>query len=234
MDKSRPPWGLAQKVGAEMVGTFALVFTGCGAIMVNDASGGAISHLGVGLTFGLVIMVMVYATGHISGAHFNPAVTLAFASSGGLPWREAPSYIAGQVSAAVAAAFMLSFLLGPAAQLGVTMPAGAPAQSLVLEFLLTFVLMFVIAAVATDSRAVGQMAGLAIGGTVALGAIFGGPISGASMNPARSLGPALVMGIVEHQWVYLVGPIAGAIGGASVYRLVRCGGEELRGGRGCC
>jgi glycerol uptake facilitator-like aquaporin len=143
-----------------MVGTFALVFAGCGAIMMNEVSGGSITHVGVGLVFGLVIMVMVYATGHISGAHFNPAVTLAFASSGGLPWRDVLPYVAGQLVAAVAAAALLRFLLGPVASMGATLPMGIASQSLAVEFVLTFFLMFVIAAVATDSRAGGQMGGL--------------------------------------------------------------------------
>ncbi len=212
---------LLGKVGAEMVGTFALVFAGCGAIMVDVVTGGTITHLGVGLVFGLVIMVMVYATGHISGAHFNPAVTLAFATVGLFSWREVPAYILGQVAAALLASGTLWLLFGSVAQLGATVPAGSSIQSLGLEALLTFFLMFVITAVATDARAVGHMAGLAIGSTVALGAIFGGPISGASMNPARSLAPALVSGDVSALWIYLVGPVVGAIAGAWVYQRVR-------------
>lgn len=224
---------LARKVGAEMIGTFALVFAGCGAIMVDILSGGAVTHVGVGLTFGLVIMVMIYATGHISGAHFNPAVTLAFALVGRFPWKQVPFYIGGQVVAALLASILLSGLLGPVSDLGATAPAGTAIQSLVLEGVLTFFLMFVITAVATDARAVGQMAGLAIGGTVALEAIFAGPISGASMNPARSIGPALASGELAHLWIYVLGPIVGAALGAWAYRTIRCGGDEQHAG-GCC
>ena len=224
---------LLQKVGAEMVGTFALVFAGCGAVVVNSTSGGTVSHVGVGITFGLVIAVMISATGHISGAHFNPAVTVAFAAVGRFPWRQVPAYVIGQMVAAILAAATLSAVFGSAANLGATMPAGAATQSLVLEVVLTFFLMFVITAVATDSRAVGQMAAWAIGGTVALAAIFGGPISGASMNPARSLGPALVSGHLDQLWIYFAGPVVGAALGAFVYGLIRCGGERQH-AAGCC
>lgn len=216
-----------------MVGTFALVFAGCGAIMVNEQTGGSITHLGVGLTFGLVIMVMIYATGHVSGAHFNPAVTVAFAATGRFPWKEVPGYMSGQLLAALAASLALRFLIGPIAGLGATSPSGTLGQAVVLEAFLTFFLMFVIMSVATDGRAVGSMAGWAIGGTVALEAIFAGPLTGASMNPARSLGPALVAGDLSHLWVYLIGPAIGAVIGAMTYRFVRCGGDELA-AKGCC
>ena len=227
------PVQLARKLGAEATGTFALVFAGCGAIMVDAISGGAVTNVGVGLTFGLVIMAMIYAVGHVSGAHFNPAVTLAFASVGRFPWRQVPFYLSAQVVAAILASLSLSLVLGPAGDLGATRPAGVPGQSLALEAVLTFFLMFVITAVATDSRAVGAMAGWAIGGTVALEAIFAGPISGASMNPARSLGPALAAGNLEHVWLYIVGPVVGAAVGAWAYRSVRCGGDEPT-AAGCC
>ena len=224
---------LARKVGAEMIGTFALVFAGCGAIMVDAQAGGAISHVGVGLTFGLVIMVMIYATGHISGAHFNPAVTLAFAAVGRFPWRQVPFYIAGQLAAATLASIMLANILGSVADMGATVPAGSATQALWLEVILAFFLMFVITSVATDARAVGYMAGWAIGGIVAVEAIFAGPISGASMNPARSLAPALVASQYDSLWVYLVGPIAGAALGAFAYQLIRCGGDG-QSAKGCC
>ena len=225
---------LLQKVGAEMVGTFALVFAGCGAIMIDATTGGMVTHLGVSVTFGLVIMVMIYATGHISGAHFNPAVTVAFAALGRFPWRQVPAYLGGQVGAALLAAAVLRWLLGPVAALGGTAPSGAAAQSVGMEFVLTFFLMFVITAVATDSRAVGQMAGLAIGGTVALASLFGGPVSGASMNPARSIGPALVDGGLTHLWIYVVGPLLGAAAGAWVYGWIRCAPPNRQDAAGCC
>ena len=225
---------LAQKVGAEAIGTFALVFAGCGAILVDQISGGAIGHLGISLTFGLVIMVMINATGHISGAHFNPAVTVAFAAIGRFPWRDVPAYAIGQVVAAALAAALLLTLFGPVADLGATQPAGALTQSFALELVLTFLLMFVITAVATDARAHGTMAGLAIGGTVALAALFGGPISGASMNPARSLGPALVSGQLDHLWLYLVAPTIGAVLGAWAYRVIQCDQPEDPDSSTCC
>lgn len=232
---------LAQKVGAEAIGTFALVFVGCGAIMVDHITGGTVSHVGIGIAFGFTIMVMIYAVGHISGAHFNPAVTIAFAASGRFAWRQVPAYIAGQCVAAIAAALVLYALFGggpepsvePSVVLGATSPAGSATQSLVLEAILTFFLMFVITSVATDARAVGQMAGLAIGATVTLAALFGGPISGASMNPARSLAPALVSLSLDDLWIYALGPILGAIAGAWAYRLIQCGGDAGT-AEGCC
>lgn len=206
------------KSSAEFFGTFALVFAGCGAIVVNSTSGGAVTHVGIALTFGLVVMVMIYATGHLSGAHFNPAVTLAFASIGKFPWRDVPAYIFSQLAAALAGAATLRLTLGNVANLGASLPAGSAMQSLIFEFILTFFLMFVIAAVATDARAEGSMAGIAIGGTVALEAMFAGPVCGASMNPVRSIGPALMSGELSHLWLYVVGPCLGAIAGAWAYQ----------------
>jgi len=228
------PQGLVRKVTAEAIGTFFLVFIGCGAIMVDTITSGAITHLGVSLVFGMVIAVMIYATGHISGAHFNPAVTVAFAAGGHFPWREVPAYVLGQVGAAIAAAALLLYLLGPVAALGSTVPSIDPGRALVLEVFLTFVLMFVIVAVATDARAEGQTAGLAIGGAVALCSAFGGPLSGSSMNPARTLGPALVSGSLEHLWIYIAGPLLGAAFGCWVYGMIRCSDEVSESPAGCC
>ena len=214
---------LAQKVAAEMVGTFALVFAGCGAIVVDAQTGGSITHVGVALTFGLVIMVMVNATGHLSGAHLNPAVTLALAAVGRFPRRWAAPYIAGQLVAAIVAAFALRAVVGDAAGLGATSPATGVPAAFALEVVITSFLMFVIMAVATDGRAIGHQAGWAIGGTVALCAMFAGPVTGASMNPARSLGPAVAAGQLESLWLYTVAPITGALLGAVAYVLIALG-----------
>ncbi len=211
---------LLRRAGAELVGTYALVTAGCGAIVVNS-SGGVLTHIGIAFTFGLIIMVMIAATGHLSGAHFNPAVTVAFALTRHFSWRDVPLYIGGQLLGAIAGALTLLALFGDVANLGATVPSGSAVQSFGLEMLLTAVLMFVIMAVATDTRAVGQLAALAIGGTVALDALWGGPVSGASMNPARSLGPALVAGVWRDQWIYLVAPLVGAALGAYTYQVLR-------------
>ncbi len=205
---------------AEWVGTFGLVFAGCGAVVIDKLSGGQVTHVGVGLTFGTIVAVMIFATGHLSGAHLNPAVTLAFAIFKHFPRRMVLGYWIAQLLGALAAAIMLCAMFGNVAFLGATLPAGSSEQSLWLEVILTAILMFVIMAVATDKRG-GQPAALAIGGTVALEAIFAGPISGASMNPARSLAPALVAGVMPLQWIYVVGPIGGAVIGAGLYEIVR-------------
>lgn len=200
---------------AEFIGTFALVFFGCGAIAEGFPPTAA------ALAFGLAIGVMIYALGHISGAHFNPAVSIGFAIGRHMPWGRAVTYAAAQVAGAVLAALVLRLTLGPAVKLGVTQPHGSDLQAVGWELILTFFLMLVITAVATDDRALGNAAALAIGGTVALGALVGGPVSGASMNPARSLGPALVSGDLGSLWIYLSAPVLGSSAAALVYHYLR-------------
>lgn len=218
----KPPQ-IVRSLAAEVFGTFALVFAGCGAIMV-DAETQALGHLGVAITFGLVIMAMIYAVGHVSGAHFNPAVTFAFALTRHFPWPRVFLYWGAQIAGAILAALLLRASLGDVADVGATLPSGSEAQAFLWETVLTVFLMFVIMAVATDTRAVGEAAAIAVGGTVGLGALFGGPISGASMNPARSLGPALVSGDLHALWIYLSAPLLGAAIGAVAYQLIR--GDE--------
>ena len=213
-----PP--IARLLVAEALGTFALVFAGAGAIMV-DAKTHALGHVGVAITFGLVIMAMIYAVGHVSGAHFNAAVTFAFALTRHFPWTRAAGYWGAQFVGAVTAAAVLRASLGNIAHVGATLPSGSQAQSFLWELILTAILMFVIMAVATDTRAVGEAAAIAIGGTIGLDAMFGGPISGASMNPMRSLGPALVSGDLYALWLYIVAPLLGASVGALLYQFVR-------------
>jgi aquaporin Z len=199
-----------RKYLAEFLGTFAMVFCGTGAIVINQESNGAITHLGIAITFGLIVMVMIYALGSISGAHFNPAVTLAFHISGSFERKEILPYAASQLLGAIAASGLLRFLFPANALLGATMPAGSEIQAFVFEMLLSFFLMLVIIHVARGSKEQGMFAGLAIGATVLLEALFAGPVCGASMNPWRSLAPALVSGHTEHVWIYLTAPFLGA------------------------
>jgi MIP family channel proteins len=213
---------LAPALLAEAIGVFALVFFGCGAIMV-DAETGALGQPGIAIAFGLVIMAMIYATGHVSGAHLNPAVSVAFALTRHFPWSRAAGYVAAQSAGALAGAAVLRASLGDVASVGATLPSGSDGQAFLWELVLTFFLMFVIMAVATDTRAVGEAAAIAIGGTVGLGAMVGGPVTGASMNPARSLGPAVVSGELDSLWIYVLAPLLGAALGALAYQLVRRG-----------
>ena len=207
---------------AEGFATFALVFAGCGAIVVNSERGGTLGAAGIAVSFGLVIMVMIYATGHISGAHINPAVTLAFTATRHFSVRRAAAYIPSQLAGAVAAALVLRLAWeGAPANLGATVPSVGVGPALLYEFVMTAFLMFVIVAVATDTRAVGPAAAIAIGGTVALDALFGGDVTGASMNPARSFGPALVASEWTDFWIYVLAPAAGALAGAVLYGVVR-------------
>jgi aquaporin NIP len=212
-----------KRLTAEFLGTFVLVFAGTGAITINEVSGGAVSHVGICLTFGLVVMAMIYAVGDVSGAHLNPAVTLGFALAHRLRIRSVVPYILSQIAGAGAASLLLRSLFPTSATLGATLPAGTALQAFVLEIVLSAVLMFVILSVSVGSKEKGILAGVAVGGVIAFEALFAGPISGASMNPARSLAPALVAARLEHVWVYLTAPVIGA---ALATLACRCVQEE--------
>jgi len=199
-----------RKYIAEFIGTFALVFCGTGAIIINQESSGAISHAGIAITFGLIVMAMIYALGPLSGAHFNPAVSIAFAIAGKFKLNQVLPYIVSQVAGGLAASVILKLLFPQNDLLGSTIPAGSDLQSFVLELILTFFLMLVIINVAIGSKEQGMFAGLAIGSTVLLEAMFAGPVCGASMNPARSIAPALVSNHLQHLWIYIIAPVAGA------------------------
>ncbi len=213
---------LPRRLAAEVLGTFCLVFAGTGAIVINGVSGGAIGHGGVAAAFGLVVAMMIFAVGHLSGAHLNPAVTAGFAAGRHFPTREVVPYWAAQIAGALLASLSLRALFGTAHGLGATHPSHVDQLSaLALEAGLTAVLMIVILAVATDTRAAGSLAALAVGGTIALEALVLGPITGASMNPARSLAPAVVGGEWTDLWLYLAGPTAGALIGVLIYEVLR-------------
>ena len=216
--ETAPP-SLLKRCYAELCGVFALVTVGCGAIVVN-AQTGELGHLGISLAFGLIITIMVAATGHVSGAHLNPAVTVAFSVMGLFRRSEILAYLTAQVLGAVLGAATLLVLFGAETTLGSTVPSGSPWQSLLAETLLTAGLMFSITAVATGSHVKATPAAIVIGAAVAVGALWGGPVSGASMNPARSFGPALISGTWDHHWIYWMGPILGAVLGGLAYRLL--------------
>ncbi len=210
-----------RKIAAEAIGTFCLVFAGTGAIIINDISDGTVSHVGVALTFGMIVMAMIYAIGDISGAHINPAVTIAFRVAGRFETRDVLPYIGAQIAGGLLASLTLWFLFPSHPTLGSTVPVGPWQQSFILEFVLTAILMFVILRVSSGSQETGIMAGAAIGMTVGLEAMFAGPICGASMNPVRSLAPAIVSGTFTHLWIYLIATTLGAIFAVALNRLVR-------------
>ena len=215
-----------KKMAAEFIGTFALVFAGTGAVVINDVTGGGVTHVGIALTFGLVVLAMIYAVGDISGAHLNPAVTFGFWAARRFETCALVPYIASQCLGALAASGMMRWLFPQHATLGSTLPAGSIAQSFVLEIILTGLLMFVILSVSTGAKEKGITAGIAVGAVIGLDALFAGKITGASMNPARSLAPALVSMHCESLWLYLVAPTLGALFAVLACRCVR---ED-----GCC
>ncbi len=212
---------MMKKLCAEMIGTFALVFAGTGAIVINEASGGAVTHVGIALTFGLIVLAMIYTVGDISGAHLNPAVTIGFWAARRLPSRDVLPYIGSQITGALLASGLLRILFPQNQLLGATLPAGSDLQSFILEIVLTFFLMLTILNVSTGANEKGITAGIAVGAVIALEAMFAGPICGASMNPARSLAPALVSGHFEHLWIYLTAPPIGACAAMVACRCVR-------------
>ncbi len=215
---------MTKRYAAELLGTFALVFAGTGAIVINDISGGAVTHVGVALTFGLVVLAMIYALGDISGAHLNPAVTFGFWVSRRFPASGVPPYLLSQFVGALLASALLRVLFPQSQRLGATLPAGPPVQSFILEIVLTGLLMFVILSVSTGAKEKGITAGIAIGSVIALEAMFAGPVCGASMNPARSLAPALVSGHWHSLWIYLAAPMLGAVAAVGACRCVQADG----------
>lgn len=211
---------LSRRLCAEAFGTFCLVFAGTGAAVVNEVTAGGVTHVGVALTFGLVVMTMIYAIGNVSGCHINPAVTLGLCAAGRFDRSAALPYIGSQCVGALLASGMLRMLFPESSTLGATIPAGSDLQSLVLEFMLTLILLFVILSVSAGDGDAKRLGGIVIGGVIGFEALFAGPISGASMNPARSLAPAVVAMRLDHLWIYLVGPIAGALVGSLLWHIV--------------
>ncbi len=224
---------ILRKSLAEAIGTFVIVFAGCGSVMAAERFPGSISPAAIPVIFGLAVAAMIYALGHISGAHFNPAVTAAFAVARHFPAAEVLFYWGAQFAGAFAASALLGLILPAGHTFGAAVPAVGIAQAAAWEMLLTFILMFVIIAVATDTRAVGTMAGAAIGATVMLGAFVGGPVTGAAMNPARALAPAFFQNQMSVCWIYFAGPTAGAVFAALVYEWIRCDEKKLK-AKGCC
>lgn len=210
-----------KRYAAEVIGTFALVFCGTGAIIINQQTGGTIGHAGIAATFGLIVTAMIYTFGNVSGAHFNPAVTIAFSLAGLFKWKEVSRYIIAQLSGAMLASLLLKCLFPANETLGATLPAGPQMQSFVLEIVLGFFLMLVILFTSQGAKEAGVMAGIAIGATVLLEAMFAGPICGASMNPARSLAPAVISGHLASLWIYVTAPVLGAGIATGTWRLIK-------------
>ncbi|XP_052198088.1 aquaporin NIP2-1-like [Diospyros lotus] len=215
-----PPQFL-RKVVAETIATYLLVFVTCGSAALSAIDEHKLSKLGASVAGGLIVTVMIYAVGHISGAHMNPAVTLAFAAVRHFPWKQVPIYAAAQLTGAISGAFTLRVLLDPIKYVGTTSPSGTAVQALIMEIVVTFSMMFVTSAVATDTKAIGELAGIAVGSAVCITSILAGPISGGSMNPARTIGPAIASNYYKGIWVYVVGPVSGTLLGAWSYSFIR-------------
>lgn len=202
---------MSKRFISEIIGTFALVFCGTGAMVINDFTGGTVTHVGVAITFGLIVMGMIYAFGDISGAHMNPAVTIGFAYAKKFPWKEVPAYVLAQLIGAFLASGILLYLFPESQTLGATLPGLSALKVFIFEIILSFFLMVVIINVSTGSKEIGVVAGIAIGSVVLLEAMFAGPITGASMNPARSIAPAVVSGNIAGLWIYILAPIIGCV-----------------------
>jgi aquaporin Z len=211
---------MARTLLAEAFGTFCLVFAGTGAIVINDVSGGTVTHVGVALTFGLVVLAMIYAIGDVSGCHLNPAVTIGFLVAGRFGRRQVAPYILAQIAGAILASTLLRAMFPSHSTLGATFPAGTAIQSWLLEMVLTLMLMVVILCVSTEGQEKGLLAGVAVGAVIALEALFAGPVSGASMNPVRSFAPAVVAGRLEYAWIYFTAPVAGALAGVAICMVI--------------
>ncbi|XP_065857261.1 aquaporin NIP2-1-like [Euphorbia lathyris] len=211
--------GFLRKIAAELIATYIMVFITCGTSSLTQQ--GTISKLAASMSGGFIVTVMIYAVGHVSSAHMNPTVTLAFASLGHFPWNQVPFYGAAQITGSVYASFTLKVLLEPIKDVGTTSPSGSDVQALIMEMVVTFTMMFVTSAVATDTKAIGELAGIAVGSSVCITSILAGPVSGGSMNPARTLGPAIASGHYKSLWVYFVGPVVGTLLGAWSYNLIR-------------
>lgn len=212
---------LCRKVASEFLGTFILIFAAAGTSVVNEKTGGKLALVGLAASAGLVVTIVIFSTGHVSGAHVNPAVTIAFASFRHFPWTQVPAYIVAQMLGSICACFTLKGIFNPFMHGGVTVPAGSYSQAFSLELIITFILMFVVISVSTDTRAVGELAGIAVGATVILNNFISAPYTGASMNPVRSLGPAIASGNFKAIWVYILAPITGALLGAFAYNVIR-------------